>query len=149
MKSRQAERTGPVRYGFLRRPGRAVLRELAELYRAAGWWDRKDTNARLRALVGGSHCFLTARRGGRLVGMGRAIGDGASDAYIQDVFVRPEWRGRGLGAQLVRRLARRLAADGLGWIGLVAVPGAEAFYERCGFRIAPGHKLMLFRGPRP
>jgi aralkylamine N-acetyltransferase len=132
-------------YVYLRRPGLAAMRELEGLYRAAGWWTAADSRAGLRALVAGSHCFLTVRRDGKIVGMGRAISDGVSDAYIQDVYVRREWRGRDWGAGLVRRLARRLEEDGLTWIGLVAVPGSQAFYSRLGFRAAPGHHLMRLR----
>ena len=138
----------PLRFAFIRQPGPAALRGLEGLYRAAGWWGPGDTRRGLRSLVAGSHRFLAARAGGRLAGMGRAISDGVSDAYIQDLFVMPEWRGRGVGAQLVRRLTRRLRADGVGWIGLVAVPGAEAFYTRLGFRRMAGHRAMLWGGPR-
>jgi spermidine synthase len=118
------------------------LRELVELYRAAGWWDRGDTPRLVAGLAAGSHCFLVARAGGRAVAMARAIGDKKSDAYLQDVFVLPAYRGRGLGASLVRRLARRLRGEGFGWIGLIAAPGARPFYERLGFKRLAGHAPM-------
>ena len=65
--------------------------------------------------------------------MGRAISDRTNDGYIQDVFVSPDLRGRGVGAELVRRLALRLRIDGLGWIGLIAADGSWPFYAKLGF----------------
>ncbi|HAM34364.1 MAG TPA: N-acetyltransferase [Elusimicrobia bacterium] len=134
-----------LRYACVRRPGPGVLREIASLYREAGWWKSRDNLARLRRWVGGSHCFLLAKDGGLAVGMGRAISDQASDGYIQDVFVRASHRGQGVGAAIVRRLADRLRADGLGWVGLIAVPRSRRFYERLGFSRMAGHDPMLLR----
>ena len=132
----------PARCVWVRRPGRAVLRGITDLYQDAGWWEPGDSPGRIRRMVEGSHCFLVVYAGGRPVAMGRAISDGTNDAYIQDVFVRAQHRGRGLGAALVRRLARRLQSDGLGWIGLIAAGGAGPFYERLGFRRLARHEAM-------
>lgn len=87
----------------------------------------------IRRIVSGSHRFLAALNKGRLIGMARALSDGVSDAYIQDVIVDPDFRGKGIGAGLVETLARRLKDDGVNWIGLVAENGSEAFYGRIGF----------------
>jgi GNAT superfamily N-acetyltransferase len=40
--------------------------------------------------------------GGRQIGFCRSMTDGVSFAYRADVYVLPEYRGRGLGEQLVR-----------------------------------------------
>lgn len=133
-----------LRYEWVWRPSARLLREIAGLYRAAGWLEPGDTRQRLCRMVMGSHGFLLARMGGRAVGMGRAISDRANDAYIQDVFVAPAARGRGVGGELVRRLALRLRIDGLGWIGLVAAGGSGPFYSRLGFRRMKGHAPMRF-----
>jgi spermidine synthase len=135
-----------IRYEWVWRPSPPTLAGIAGLYKAAGWWERTDTPQRLCRMVMGSHCFLAARSGGRLVGMGRAISDKTNDGYIQDVFVRPALRGRGVGAELVRRLALRLRIDGLGWIGLVAADGTRPFYAKLGFRKMKRHDPMRFQG---
>ncbi|MBI5241363.1 MAG: GNAT family N-acetyltransferase [Elusimicrobia bacterium] len=134
-----------IRYEWVWRPDAAALKGIAGLYKAAGWWEPGDTPQRVCRMVMGSHCFLVARSGRRLVGMGRAISDRTNDGYIQDVFVRPGLRGRGVGAELVRRLALRLRIDGLGWVGLVAVGGTRPFYEGRGFRKMSGHEPMRFQ----
>ncbi len=127
----------------------APTEAVVELYRAGGWW-REDPawRAVIPAMIRGSFCFLLAREpGGGIVGMGRAISDRVSDAYIQDVVVLPGYRGRGIGREIVRRLADRCVAAGISWIGLVAEPGTQPFYEPLGFRALAGHVPMLRRGP--
>ena len=41
------------------------------------------------------------------MGYARAISDGVSLAYLADLFVLPEARGRGLGTEIVRELVER------------------------------------------
>lgn len=127
---------------------KAPVEAIVELYRAGGWW-HEDPAARavIPAMVRNSFCFLLAREpGGRAVGMGRVISDGVSDAYIQDVVVERALRGRGIGREIVRRLVDRCREAGIDWIGLVAEPGTEAFYEPLGFATMEGHRPMLHRG---
>jgi aralkylamine N-acetyltransferase len=120
---------------------------VVELYRAGGWWEESPAaRAIVPQMIRGSFCFLVAREpDGRIVGMGRAISDGVSDAYIQDVVVRRELRGRGIGAEIVRRLTARCQEAGLAWIGLIAEPETQEFYRPLGFAPMVGYQPMLHR----
>ncbi len=125
----------------------APTEAIVDLYRAGGWWrdDPAWRNA-IPPMIRGSFCFLLARAsGGEAVGMGRVISDGVSDAYIQDVVVKPAYRDRGIGREIVRRLTDRCLEAGISWIGLVAEPGTESFYEQAGFTPMPGFQAMLHR----
>ena len=119
-----------------------------KLYRQAGWWQESDQtpdgNAWIDALVKGSFCFVGAFAGSEMVGMGRAVSDGVSDAYIQDVVVLKEYRGQGIGRELVRRLTQFCVSRGISWIGLVAEPGTQRIYEELGFGSLAGYQPMLF-----
>ncbi|HPS76907.1 MAG TPA: GNAT family N-acetyltransferase [Thermoanaerobaculaceae bacterium] len=128
----------------------APVDAIVELYEAGGWWREGPAwRAVIPAMVRGSFCFLVAREpGGRIVGMGRVISDGVSDAYIQDVVVRAEMRGRGVGREIVRRLTAHCIAAGISWIGLVAEPGTQGFYQTLGYRAQAGFELMLHEGGR-
>lgn len=75
-------------------------------------------------------CFV--RDGGRLVGVGRAMADGVYVSYLGDIAVHPDYRGIGLGKQIVADLLLRSA--GHKKIILYSVPGSEAFYRGFGFR---------------
>jgi len=75
--------------------------------------------------------------------MGRAISDGVSDAYIQDLTVRNDCRNKGIGKMILQTLLDRLHADGIVWIGLIAEPGSRNLYRRAGFREMPEATPML------
>lgn len=69
---------------------------------------------------------------GVVVGSARAISDGAKYAWVYDVVVRKEWRGRGVGQALMRLLldhpaVRRCARIRLG------TRDAQSLYQRFGF----------------
>jgi len=125
----------------------APVEAIVELYRSAGWWrENEASRAAIPAMIRGSFCFLVAKSPERdIVGMGRVLSDGASDAYIQDVAVLERFRQRGIGREIVRRLAERCREARIGWIGLVAEPGTQEFYEPLGFHVVAGHQLMLHR----
>jgi len=68
--------------------------------------------------------------GGKLLGIGRAISDGAYEAGLYDLAVSPSAQGRGLGRRIVELLMADLA--GLNVI-FFSAPGKEGFYRRLGF----------------
>lgn len=123
-----------IDYTLLETPTRIEMACLTELYRQAGWWTEAVDNPSLVAsIIKGSHCFLVARTKDTIIGMGRAISDRVSDAYIQDITVDPAFRGRGIGTRLVAGLVKQLEADGIGWIGLIAERNTHPFYRPLGF----------------
>lgn len=125
----------------------APLDEIVELYRAGGWWEESpEWRAIIPAMIKGSFCFVVAKSAaGRAIGMGRAISDGVSDAYIQDVVVLREFRNHGIGRAIVERLVRHCAEQRVGWIGLVAEPGTGDFYASLGFEPLDGYVPLLHR----
>jgi spermidine synthase len=135
-----------ISFRFLKKPGKAALQDIMALYAAQGWWQQHDKLSLAAAIVRNSQCFLAALDNGRLIGMGRAISDGVSDAYIQDVAVLREYRGQGLGSKIIRRLKTRLKADGINWIGLVAQNNSSAFYSKLGFKVIRRAQPMMLKG---
>lgn len=124
----------------------APLEEIVELYKSAGWWQESaEARAAIPLMIRGSLCFMVARSiEGQIVGMARVISDGYSDAYIQDVVVLKDYRGRGVGRELVRRLTQFCIGRKIAWIGLVAEPGTQALYEELGFGPLVGYQPMLY-----
>lgn len=126
----------------------APVEAIVALYQAGGWWQESpEARAVIPHMIRGSFCFMVARDPeGRMVGMGRVISDGFSDAYIQDVVVVKHLRGKNIGRELVLRLARYCEERNLEWIGLVAEPGTYDFYQKLGFSLKEGFQLMLKAG---
>jgi spermidine synthase len=133
-----------ITFDFLDATDDSDLRQMIRLYRAAGWWgEGPDDPALVKRIVAGSHCVAVARHQGRIVAMGRAISDRASDAWIQDVTVEAALRHRGIGSEIVRRIVARLDADGMSWIGLVAENGSHPLYEPLGFAAMQNAQPMV------
>jgi GNAT superfamily N-acetyltransferase len=109
--------------------------DVIALYRANGW-SSADKPRELLAALAGSHSLVTAWDSGRLIGLGNAISDGHLVVYYPHLLVHPEYQGRGIGTQLMRRLLARYA--GFHQHILVADGQAIEFYRKCGF-VRAGH----------
>ncbi len=118
---------------------------VVDLYADAGWWEEGWSEEVIPAMVKNSYRFVALFAGNELVGMGRALSDGVSDAYIQDIVVRTDYRGRGWGRKIVAMLVSELRAAGIDWIGLIGAPGTRPFYEKLGFAAMPGFTPMKYQ----
>ena len=112
--------------------------EYVALRAACGLGPRSAAAARL-ALPASLHA-VTARTDGRLVAMGRVVGDGGCFAQIVDVAVAPEAQGAGLGREVVRRLVAwcEAALPGCCHLSLVSSARAVPLYEAAGFAACRG-----------
>jgi GNAT superfamily N-acetyltransferase len=79
------------------------------LYRANAWSSAEKGEA-LREAMRGSHCVVTAWAEDRLVGLGNTLSDGHLVVYYPHLLVHPDFRRRGIGAEILRRLRRRYEA---------------------------------------
>lgn len=70
---------------------------------------------------------------GRAVAM-LALSQDAAAGWIDQLYVRPGWTGRGIGAQLLR-LAHATLVPPVCLYTFQANAGARRFYERCGYRV--------------
>ena len=77
--------------------------------------------------------------GERQIGFCRAATDGVSFVYLADVYVLVEYRGRGLGEELVREMVERSDMTHLKW--LLHTSDMHALYRTLGFDV-PNAKVM-------
>ena len=137
--------TNAMQISFLWEPSVDQLRAIIALYRQAGWWPEPEADfVLLSRLVRQSYCFAVAMVDGQVIGMGRAISDGVSDAYVQDVTVDEEWRHLGVGTRIVGQIVTYLQTNGITWIGLIAERGSAPFYGQFGFEKME-HALPMVR----
>jgi GNAT superfamily N-acetyltransferase len=84
----------------------------------------------------------------RQVAFARVVTDGATFAWIGDVFVDQHHRGRGLGTWLVESIVEDLAALGVQRV-LLATRDAHEVYRRCGFAALDGADRWMEIDRRP
>lgn len=95
------------------------------------YWARTRTPEQMRRAIDNSLCF-GVYRGQRQIGFARVISDLATFAYIGDVFVLPEYRGRGLSKWLMETIVGHPDLQGLRrW--LLATKDAHGLYSQFGF----------------
>ena len=83
------------------------LDEITGLYQAVGWTNYTARAGMLREAYEHSLCVLGAYLGDRLIGLLRAVGDGVSVVFIQDLLVLPEFQGQGVGKKLLHTVMDR------------------------------------------
>ena len=81
----------------------------------------------------------------RLVGFCRVVTDGTAFAWLADVYVLGDYRGRGLGVELVREAIEGSAFRDLPWY--LNTVDAQGLYAKLGFG-PPDASRMMYR-PRP
>lgn len=83
-----------------------------------------------------------------VVTFGWSVEFGGLDGFIDEIFVRPGVRGRGIATEVLLALPRALAAAGLRALHLevdTGNPHAQALYKRTGFALREGYHLMTRR----
>ncbi len=129
-------------------PPEFFIEQITDLYRSQRWWDGPGNAQHVMRIIEGSHCFVMAvLNSQKIVGMGRAISDRASDSYIQDITVNKKYRGQGVGTRIIEMIIHRLQNDGIFWIGLIAEKGSHGFYEPMGFKQMPDSIPMILSKP--
>ena len=116
-----------------------VFRFLSE---EAYWVPGRD-RATIEQLVRESTRVIGAYRGEELVGFARAISDGSSMAWLGDVFVLSEHRGKGLGVELVREAVEDPALGRLTWF--LNTKDAHSLYAKFGFARANERTMVRLR----
>lgn len=115
-------------------------RALIAEFLASSYWAKGIPLATVERSLAHSLCFALLD-GDRQIGFARVISDHATIAYLGDVFVLPEYRGRGLSKWLMECIISHSELQGLRrWI--LATSDAHGLYEKFGF--TPLKKSEIF-----
>ena len=109
---------------------------LFTLYRSVGWINYCNTPHMLEKAYENSLCALGAYSGNRLIGVIRAVGDGYSILYIQDLIVSPSFQRMGIGSLLLKKLIERFPDVYQTVLLTDHQPDTIRFYQTNGFSIA-------------
>ena len=95
-----------------------------------GWEKRVAHKDKFHKMMENADRTVVAFEGERVIGFARALCDGVSNGYIGTVAVAADFRGRGIGRELVERL---IGDDtNITWV-LRAGRGSREFWEKMGF----------------
>ena len=75
--------------------------EIINLYQSVGWTNYTEHPERLQEGYKNSLCILATYHENELAGILRAVGDGATILFIQDIIVLPKYQRMGIGTSLI------------------------------------------------
>ncbi|MBZ3798161.1 GNAT family N-acetyltransferase [Lacticaseibacillus paracasei] len=110
-----------------------TMPEVLALYKSVGWSMYTRDPARLERALTHSSTVLSAYEGKQLVGLIRAVGDGETILFIQDLLVLPEYQRRGIGKQLIEALLARFPEVRQRVLLTDDDPKTRSFYKAAGF----------------
>jgi GNAT superfamily N-acetyltransferase len=123
-------------------PARVDLDAVWAFLSTEAYWGRERSRNEVERQVGEASRVIGLYREGRQVGFARVLSDGRI-AYLADVYVLAEHRGRGLGVELVREAVDDGSQRDLRW--LLHTRDAHGLYEKFGF--GPPSDRVLERPP--
>jgi len=116
---------------------------------------RRDYDASLKILIDPSREVYLAMVGDEIVGFTILTMHGAFVGYIQSVCVAPQWRGKGIGSELMDYVEKRIISETPNIFICVSSfnERVQKLYERRGYKvvgelknwIVPDHSEILLR----
>lgn len=103
------------------------------------YWAQGRPRHVVQRLVENANRVVGIYDGERQVGFARAFTDGATLVYLADVYVLEEYRGRGLGVELIREMIDNGPYQNLGWI--LHTRDAHGLYRKFGF-VDPSDRVL-------
>ena len=108
--------------------------EILDLYASVGWTAYTDDPAALRSGFANSLLTLAAYEEATLAGLIRAVGDGHTVVFVQDILVRPQFQRRGIGSALLQAVLNQYANVRQIELATDDTPKTTAFYHSMGFQ---------------
>lgn len=120
------------------------FKKVLDLYDNAGWTAYTSDSETLQQAINNSLYFLTAWSKQQLVGLLRAVGDGLTIIYIQDIIVLESFRRQGIGKELIKRTLAKY--ENVRQILLLTdeQPNTISFYNSVGLQQTKDLKLTSF-----
>lgn len=112
---------------------------------AATYWSPNVPFDVVQRAIAGSLC-IGVLDAGRQIAFARLVTDRATFAYLADVFVIPEYQGKGVSQEMLARLFAHPDVQGLRRL-MLATRDAHGLYEKFGFTslAAPDRFMELHR----
>ena len=113
---------------------------------ATSYWSPGIPRTVVERAIANSLCFAVFHEN-RQIGFARVITDKATFAYLADVYILPEHRGKGLSKRLVEQVIQHPDLQGLRRM-MLATLDAHGLYLKYGFRpLAAPERMMEIHDP--
>ena len=108
-------------------------------------WPKKPSQATLLKILKNSSYIVLAldAKSKNVVGFITAVSDHTLSAYIPLLEVLPEYQGKGIGKELIRRMLKRLKKYYM--IDLLCDTNLQKFYERAGMKPGFGMRIRNYK----
>ena len=103
---------------------------MADLRESVGW-NRMEKEYGNPLMTSFFH--IAVYDGDLLVGFVDSVSNGVTDAYIQDLIVRPDYQGKGIGTDLMKKMIASLKEKHIYMISVIFEESLKPFYDRFGF----------------
>lgn len=107
--------------------------EILRLYTEVGWTAYTENMAALERGYRNSLLVLAAYENDELLGIVRAVGDGATIVFVQDILVFPARQRQGVGTALLQAVLDRFPDVRQIMLATDNTPKTVAFYKSMGF----------------
>ncbi|MGT2894972.1 GNAT family N-acetyltransferase [Streptococcus entericus] len=111
-----------------------TIEEALPLYTAVGWTNYTKNPDTLAKGLQQSLYLLAAYDGEQLVGLLRAVGDGVTIVFIQDILVLPDYQRQGIGRTLMTITLERFSGVYQCHLLTDQTEKTRAFYTSLGFK---------------
>lgn len=123
----------------------AIDRETLYEWLAEAYWSNNRSRETIDRSLENSDCYV-ALEDGRMVGFARVVTDRATFAWLCDVYVGPEHRGRGISKALMDRIIENPDYATVRW--MLGTRDAHGLYEKYGFTTSTETDRWMTRGFR-
>ena len=120
------------------------LDEIVNLYESVGWTNYLERVDTLQEAYANSLCVLGAYDSENLVGILRAVGDGKTIVFIQDILVLPEYQRQGIGSKLLQAVMERYRDVYQMELLTDNTEKTKAFYRSAGFTASDDLGCLAF-----